>query len=135
MNENQPKTTEQMQRDAERRIRDMQQRSNRMVFGNDMPPVPNFVRTTNRQSAACNHQPPPKTSTDPPETQQRHNTKQNSGSFGLLNRFKGIDLLKMFNFQNMRLDSDALVIIALIFLLSTEDTDELLLLALVYIML
>ena len=52
-----------------------------------------------------------------------------------VDKLKGFDLLKMLNFKNIRMDSDVIVIIALIFLLSTEDTDELLLLALVYIML
>ena len=36
--------------------------------------------------------------------------------------------------ENLKIDNDVLIIIALIFLLSTEETDELLLLALVYIM-
>lgn len=134
MAQNQQKTTEQMQRDAERRIREMQQRSNRMVTGNDMPPVPNFIRTGNRQSAVGNQQ-STREATHEDLKEQPPKATPNKSTGGLLSRFKGLDILKMFNFQNIKLDSDALVIIALIFLLSTEDTDELLLLALVYIML
>ena len=39
-----PNDIERMQRDAEHRIREMQKRADRAVRGNDMPPVPNFVR-------------------------------------------------------------------------------------------
>ncbi len=131
---NQQKSTEQMQRDAERRIREMQQRSNRMVTGNDMPPVPNFIRTNNRQAHTESRHPMQKPPNEP-LNEPPQKTTPNKSTGGLLSRFKGLDILKMFNFQNIKLDSDVLVIIALIFLLSTEDTDELLLLALVYIML
>ena len=41
----------------------------------------------------------------------------------------------MLNFGNLKIDSDMTVIITLILMLSSEDCDELLLLALMYIML
>lgn len=145
MADNQQRSMAEMQRDAERRIKEMQQRANRAVNSNDMPPVPNFVRMNDRRgSHAQNHN-------NRPEQGQAQNSRQNhkpappestqpsnaapSQKGGLLSRFKGLDILKIFNFQNLKIDNDVLIIIALIFLLSTEETDELLLLALVYIML
>lgn len=126
---------EKMQQDAERRMQEMRMRSQRAIHGSDMPPVPNFVQTSrqsNRNEAAPrpNHPitpaPEQKKSTPPPSPPPKG---------GLLGRLKGVDILKIFNFKNLHVDSDVLIIIVLIFLLSTEETDELLLLALVYIML
>lgn len=57
------------------------------------------------------------------------------GGIGSLIGGKGLDLLKMLNFGNLKIDSDMTVIITLILMLSSEDCDELLLLALMYIML
>lgn len=143
MAENQRSMAE-MQRDAERRIKEMQQRANRAVNSNDMPPVPNFVRMNDSRGSHAqnhnnrseqgqtqinrqNHKPAPPESVRP-------SNGQPPKKGGLLSRFKGLDILKIFNFQNLKIDNDVLIIIALIFLLSTEETDELLLLALVYIM-
>ena len=53
----------------------------------------------------------------------------------LLN-FENLDLRKLINFDNFELDSDRIILIALgLMLMSNEDIDELLLLALIYIML
>lgn len=155
-----PNDIERMQRDAEHRIREMQKKADRAVRGNDMPPVPNFVRMNQgRQQVQNQNQnrnqnqsqsqpqnrdrshsspliPPADRSNNHAQTEKRHeSTTQPSQKGGLLSRFKGLDILKIFNFQNIRLDSDVLIIIALIFLLSTEETDELLIMALIYIML
>lgn len=145
MADNQQRSMAEMQRDAERRIKEMQQRANRAVTGNDMPPVPNFVRMNDRRgSHAQSHNSRPEQGQTqngrqnhtpaPPESAKPSNAKEPKKG-GLLSRFKGLDILKIFNFQNLKIDNDVLIIIALIFLLSTEETDELLLLALVYIML
>ncbi len=48
---------------------------------------------------------------------------------------KGRDLLEMLNFKNLELDSDRITIIALALMLSAEEADELLIMALIYIML
>ena len=127
---------EKMQRDAERRMKEMQQRSQRAVHGGDMPPVPNFVQTGRQQNR--NNTPPPVR----PQPQNTHEQKMSTPlksapppKSGLFGGLKGLDILKIFNFKNLHIDSDVLIIIALIFLLSTEETDELLMLALVYIML
>ena len=50
------------------------------------------------------------------------------------NLFSGLNVLKMLNFKNMEIDSDRMIIIAICLLLSKEDVDEMLLLALIYIM-
>ena len=47
----------------------------------------------------------------------------------------GLDFLRNFNFKNLKLNNDNLIIIALILLLCGEDKNELLILALIYIML
>lgn len=47
----------------------------------------------------------------------------------------GLDFLRLFNFKNLKLDNDRLIIITLVLLLITENPNELLILALIYIML
>ncbi len=132
-----------MQKDAENRLRAMQQRADRAVHGNDMPPVPNFVKTPYRNSHSQNggnhtNSQPKQQATEPqkqkaplPDTEK---PQQNTSS-GLFGRFKGADILKLLNFKNIGIDSDVLIIITLILLLSTDDCDQLLILALIYIML
>lgn len=114
--------TERMQREAEQRMREMQRRADRAVHGSNMPPVPNFVRTNmNRNSPTENSQKKPHENNNPTPSKQKSN--------------KGFDILKLLNFKNLKIDNDIIIILMLIFLLSTEDTDELMLLALIYIML
>lgn len=48
---------------------------------------------------------------------------------------KSKDLLGLLNFKNIELDSDRIIIIALALLLCAEEADELLIMALIYIML
>ncbi len=85
-----------------------------------MPPAPDFVRlrkesTVGKHEKENNPLPPP---TPPPR-------KADNGS----------SLLKMLNFKAIKMDSDRTVIIALMLLLMGDSGDELLLLALLYIML
>ena len=47
----------------------------------------------------------------------------------------GLDFLRLLNFKKLRLDNDRLIIITLILLLITENPNELLVLALIYVML
>lgn len=112
-----------MQRDAERRMRDMQKRADKAISG--MPPVPNFVdlKSDRHQDSA----PPQDTCKDKPRPNPKIPDRKSGG--------KGFDLLRMLNFKNFKIDSDVLLIIVMIFLLSSDDSDELLLLALLYIML
>ncbi len=141
-----PKDIQKMQLDAERRIREMQRRSDTYLRGNEKPPVPNFSNTNqyrhneqpsnrngNNNSPSINRQ-SHKNQQNQPQNQSAQNPPPQHKS-GFLSRFKGLDILKIFNFQNLHIDNDVLIIVALIFLLSTEETDELLLMALIYIML
>lgn len=141
-----PKDIQKMQLDAERRIREMQRRSDTYLRGNEKPPVPNFSNTNqyrhteqscnrngNNNSPSINRQ-SHKNQQNQPQNQSAQNPPSQHKS-GFLSRFKGADILKIFNFQNLHIDNDVLIIVALIFLLSTEGTDELLLMALIYIML
>lgn len=47
----------------------------------------------------------------------------------------GRNILNMLNFKGMKMDNDRLIILAVCLLLAGEETDELLMLALIYIML
>ncbi len=95
-------------------------------YGN-MPPTPDFVRV--RQ-----------TPREQPKTEERQRSEQMGKSETLkANKSErpqkgGIDLLKMFNFKGLSLDSDRTLILAVIFLLLGDSADELLLLALLYVM-
>ena len=95
-----------LQRDAEERLRQMQRKSEKLT---GVPPAPEFVRLREEM-------PPPQTKNHP----------EKKGGF---------DLLRMFNFSNMQFDSDRILIIAVLLLLMSESNDELLMLALIYIML
>lgn len=50
-------------------------------------------------------------------------------------RTNGMNLLNLINLKGMQMDNDRLIVLVLCLLLSSEDADELLLLALLYIML
>lgn len=85
-----------------------------------MPPTPDFVHL--RSEPQREESAPPPTPTD--SKMRAHN---NSGG--------GASLLKMLNFKAIKMDSDRTVILALMLLLMGDTDDELLLLALLYIML
>ncbi len=108
-----------MQRDAEQRLREMQRRADRAVQGSDMPPVPNF-----RKTDGCHN-----------EVHGSFHAKHEKRSEPEQKGIKGINLLRMLNFDKLKLDKDIMLIVVMILLLSSEESDELLLLALMYIML
>ncbi len=89
-----------------------------------MPPAPDFVRLRESVSKPLGkHERPPES---PPAAPPPPPPKmQDSGS----------SLLKMLNFKAMKMDSDRAVILAVMLLLMGDSGDELLLLALLYIML
>lgn len=129
---------ERMQRDAKERLKEMQRRSTQYDLNTEIPPVPNFVQVNNqknRQKNTGQNPTPDKVKNEtPPILSDKKEGKTNSSHQGV-SRKKGFDLLKLFNFNNFKLDNDILVIVVLMLLLSSEEADELLLLALVYIML
>lgn len=49
--------------------------------------------------------------------------------------FKNTNILNMLNIKNLKMDNDRLIILAVCLLLASDTTDELLMLALIYIML
>ena len=101
-----------VQREIEQRVRN----TNR-----NMPPVPDFVRPVFKDRFEG---PPPISVPDnsPPQKEKASQTY-------------GFDFLKMFNIKNIKIDNDVILIIIFILVLSAEESDKLLLFALVYIML
>lgn len=137
MEQNNKTSFERMQRDAEERLKEMQRRSKRYDLNADIPPVPNFVQVgNNKQNRSSSREKPSQNVAENIKHQKSENTLSKSeGKSNSHSLKKGFDLLKLFNFSNFRLDNDILVIVVLILLLSSEEADELLLMALVYIML
>jgi hypothetical protein len=115
-----------MQRDAEQRIREMQRRADKAVLGGDMPPVPNFVKTGQNSRQ-------PQSKPMPPKNDEVQNTKPQKSVNPSGNR--GLNFLKLLNFKGLKFDKDVSLIVVLILLLSSDETDEMLIFALIYIML
>lgn len=137
MEQNNKTSFERMQRDAEERLKEMQRRSKRYDLNADIPPVPNFVQVSNnKQNRTSSREKPSQNVAENIKHQKSENTLSKSeGKSDSHSLKKGFDLLRLFNFSNFKLDNDILVIVVLILLLSSEEADELLLMALVYIML
>jgi hypothetical protein len=114
-----------MQRDAEQRIREMQRRADKAVSGSDMPPVPNFIKIG--QTERQRHPEPEHQKRAEPQRVEHLPQKQNSN--------KGFNFLKMLNFKGLKFDKDIALIVVMLLLLSSEETDEMLIFALIYIML
>lgn len=109
-----PDDFERMKNEATERLRKMTRR--------DMPPFPNFVKIP--ESAPTY---PTNKQTTPEEQQVSVSEKQNKRSAN--------SLLRYVNIPEMLKNSDAMLLLALILLLSNEDADETLILALTYILL
>lgn len=73
------------------------------------------------------HHPEPKSESTPSRSEKPNREPYAKGN--------GLNLLNMLNFKSLGMDHDRMVILALCLLLSGEEADELLLLALIYIML
>ncbi len=116
MNEFDRNDMKRMQKEAEERLKEMQRKSNYHI-NNAMPPTPNFVKINQKEVKAI-----PPTPTDEIKPAVKNN------NFG--GKF-----LNILNLNNLKMDNDIIIILMLILLLSANDTDEILLLALVYIML
>ena len=98
-------TTEEIER-AAKRVREMYARSAFRNEPQDMPPTPSFISL--------------------PSQEAKEKPTQNGNKKGILN---------LFNFKNFPMDSDTTLLLGIILLLSGQSEDELLTLALVYIML
>lgn len=102
-------------REAEEKMFNMRDRA--------MPPVPPFIKTSNNQKS-FNEERKESVKEESPPPRNRENK-------GLLSK----DFLKFLDLKNLNLDSDRMLILLMIVLLSGENSDEILLFALAYIML
>ncbi len=105
---------EKMKKDAERRILEMAK--------SDMPPYPSFVRIPDAETT-----PPQPPLPSPEEPALSADKGQQNG--------RGLRLLRYLNLPEMLKSSDSLLLLSLILLLSSEEADETLILALAYILL
>lgn len=110
-------TPEELQRAAER-VRELSRRSSVNTRSHAMPPTPDFVNVNRRQQPAPPPPPAEKASLPPPKRGSAVNS-----------------LFKMINFKNLEIDSDVSLILGILLLLSSDKTDEILSMALLYIML
>lgn len=85
---------------------------------NNMPPMPDFVRPIFKDNFEKTH------TIKQPEKKAQKSEHYNNG----------FEFLKKFNFKNIKFDNDVILIIILILILSAEESDKLLLFALIYIM-
>ncbi|MEG1887657.1 MAG: hypothetical protein RR177_05960 [Oscillospiraceae bacterium] len=118
------KNMDRMQREAAERVREMSRRSKFPPESGNMPIMPDFVKTE------FNSPEPYLPKTASAHSQQKEKCMEEVKKPPR----RGFDLLKMFNFKNFKLDNDILLIIMLFLILSADECDEILLLALVYIM-
>ena len=98
-----------LQSDAERRLREMQQRSREAVG----IPSPDFVKMR-----------------EEPKSIEKAPPAPHRGTEG-----GGLDFLRLLNLKNITSDPDRLLILAVLLLLATDGGDRLLTAALIYIML
>lgn len=108
------------QQAAVERMREMNRRS-QVTNSNPhkMPPVPSFVKVNNTEKKEINQTPLPDFATEKPKNKPPVKT----GGFG-------IDFI-----DNLLKDGDSVLILGLILILMSENSDKLLLFALIYILL
>ncbi|MBO7218181.1 MAG: hypothetical protein J6V50_05715 [Clostridia bacterium] len=113
-----PHDFERMKNEAAERMKKMTRR--------DMPPFPNFVKIPDNEIKESNITPPaPPPKAEPIKLSAKD--KQYKSRIG--------NFLKYVNIPEMLENRDAMLLLALIILLSNEDADETLILALAYILL
>ena len=103
-----------------------------------MPPTPDFVRLRQgprepQRDQTARHTAEQSAAPSQPKPTEE-SKKASPGAPKVPPKKSGIDLLRMFNFNRLSMDSDRTLILAVIFLLLGDSSDELLLLALLYIM-
>ncbi len=102
----------------------------------NIPPMPDFVRPlSGRPPQAQNNSPP-----QPPEPPHErceppHTAPPPVGGSGILNKLSPSGIIKMLGLGKTGLDNDMIIILMLFLMMSGEGGDELLTLALIYIML
>lgn len=143
-----------MQQEAARRVADMQARAKRTLQWDTGRQAPPAAQTPAGRPSGGSHpsgefRPPggsrpsggsrPLAEARPPAKPPAHAPAQTAGGLpsllgGLGNFGRGKNLLNMFNFKELLHDSDSTLILAMLLLLASEDADELLVIALVYIL-
>lgn len=115
----------QQKADAERRIKELYK-------GHNMPPYPDFVSLSEgrrqNSSQTIKATPPAEEKKETPQAQLTRPVTQTSG-------FAPARIFKFLNLPELLKSSDAMLILGLIFLLMSDNADEKLILALVFIML
>lgn len=121
---------ERLQKEAANRIREMQNYTQQVVTPVDeLPPMPSFVRTPYTRSGGGSRNDPPRREPErEPQRSEEHKEEHKE------EKSSPFSLLKMFNFKNMDLDADKALILLMIYLLASDEGDELLLLALLYLL-
>lgn len=108
---------EELQRAAER-VREMSRRANISGGQHQRPPMPDFVSPRVTKSEA-----------NEPQINMQNDMQKTHNKPSTIN-----SLFKMLNFKNLEIDGDTSLILGIMLLLSGETYDELLNLALLYIM-
>lgn len=108
---------------------------NKMYYGSN----PRYQKTNTPSAPSFTQSASPKNNTTT-KNEALHKTAQKGSSAKPKDdtsyaRQGGNSILNLLNFKNLKLDNDRLIIIAICLLLSGEEVDELLMLALIYIML
>lgn len=120
-------TAEQLSRAAER-VREMQRRATAASSGAKNPPQ--FSYANNMRQNGNKQQKPSQKREPKPNPQPSNPAPTSHGGRGVSGR-----LLQMLNFKNFEFNSDTSLLLGILFLLSSQEADEMLVLALIYIML
>lgn len=128
MTENEKSEFEKQKSNAEKQLNEMYYGAKK---GNtERLKIPDFLTVPQEKSNRQN----------PPENKSIYQKSSNKNSHNTYSNDKksnsnGFNLLNILNFKNLKMNNDRLIILALCLLIAGEDADELLLLALIYIML
>ena len=129
LNEHERKEFEHHKKIAEEQLNKMYFGSNKGAKNNGKLEMPPFLSSPNKQQT--NEKTFIQSKNQPHKTSdaQNHNTPPKANFKG------GKNLLNLLNLKDLKIDNDRLIILAICLLLSGEDVDEILMLALLYIML
>lgn len=120
MTNDEKKDFEQHKKQAEKQIQDIYYGNKSRIQNQDGLKMPHFLSKTPQKNNSTEQT----TQQSVHEEKKAINSKSTRGN-----------LLELINFKNIKMDNDRLIILSLCLLLSAEEADEMLLLALIYIML
>lgn len=115
---------EQHKKQAEKQMQDMYYGSRGRNQNQDGLKMPPFLSKAPGKNQPAEQSRPQKQAEEKAKKPPAYSPPSNRGN-----------LLELINFKNIKMDNDRLIILSLCLLLSAEQADELLLLALIYIML